>query len=694
MIDSILHNLVLKRFSATLALALLWSLAGQAHAGLVVAGSEEGQWRDALAPLEIRYRQDSPGVSRGRLRFFVDEMEITLLLQRVAPGVYRYPGASWPLPAGLHDLKLYRQNGREWELLDETELRILSSGGFEEASWTPRADVSATGRDERNDSTDVGNETLQQRQLALESGLETVHRRGDWQIDSNWQWVGSSSPEQSLRYDELEQDAPRLDLSEYRIDLRRRAWAAAIGHQQRGGNPLLIDQFSNRGVGLAWNSRQGAALELAVQAARPLVGWSNPLGLSDANKDRILSLGLSQPLPDLAGIPVVLRLDLLSARRVADPGFDEAAVTDLARSRGAGIGLRIGDESQRWSLRIDYARSRHENPPEDFEQDFVEQPTTLVSKDEARSIGLRYRLLDDLSGESGDSSLDLLLDWRRIDPFYQSIAAEITPNEDRKALGLEGRWRRLAWQAELARSEDNLDELPNVLKTLTREQRISASLDLTGENGEGGWLPSRLNLEWSRQHQFGDNLPVGFDPDSHIPDQVDEQQGLDLEWSMSASSLQLRLAHSTQDNRQPGRDQADFENREIGLSMNAAIRENLSLQLAWAQVKAEELEQALERRSREWLLGLDGSFNEHWSATLNWSLTREDDSSDQNERKNRGLQLQLSWRTELPGNIGKLPLQTFLRYTRNDDESVDRLFDLASDQQTRAWDIGLSLSFF
>ena len=694
MIDSILHNLVLKRFSATLALALLWSLAGQAHAGLVVAGSEEGQWRDALAPLEIRYRQDSPGVSRGRLRFFVDEMEITPLLQRVAPGVYRYPGASWPLPAGLHDLKLYRQNGREWELLDETELRILSSGGFEEASWTPRADVSATGRDERNDSTDVGNETLQQRQLALESGLETVHRRGDWQIDSNWQWVGSSSPEQSLRYDELEQDAPRLDLSEYRIDLRRRAWAAAIGHQQRGGNPLLIDQFSNRGVGLAWNSRQGAALELAVQAARPLVGWSNPLGLSDANKDRILSLGLSQPLPDLAGIPVVLRLDLLSARRVADPGFDEAAVTDLARSRGAGIGLRIGDESQRWSLRIDYARSRHENPPEDFEQDFVEQPTTLVSKDEARSIGLRYRLLDDLSGESGDSSLDLLLDWRRIDPFYQSIAAEITPNEDRKALGLEGRWRRLVWQAELARSEDNLDELPNVLKTLTREQRISASLDLTGENGEAGWLPSRLNLEWSRQHQFGDNLPVGFDPDSHIPDQVDEQQGLDLEWSMSASSLQLRLAHSTQDNRQPGRDQADFENREIGLSMNAAIRDNLSLQLAWAQVKAEELEQALERRSREWLLGLDGSFNEHWSATLNWSLTREDDSSDQNERKNRGLQLQLSWRTELPGNIGKLPLQTFLRYTRNDDESVDRLFDLASDQQTRAWDIGLSLSFF
>ena len=694
MIDSIPQNLAHKRFSATLALALLWSLAGQAHAGLVVAGSEEGQWRDALAPLEIRYRQDSTSVSRGRLRFFVDEMEITPLLQRVAPGVYRYPGASWPLPAGLHDLKLYRQNDREWELLDETELRILSSGGFEEASWTPRADVSATGRDERNDSTDVGNETLQQRQLALESGLETVHRRGDWQIDSNWQWVGSSSPEQSLRYDELEQDAPRLDLSEYRIDLRRRAWAAAIGHQQRGGNPLLIDQFSNRGVGLAWNSRQGAALELAVQAARPLVGWSNPLGLSDANKDRILSLGLSQPLPDLAGIPVVLRLDLLSARRVADPGFDEAAVTDLARSRGAGIGLRIGDESQRWSLRIDYARSRHENPPEDFEQDFVEQPTTLVSKDEARSIGLRYRLLDDLSGESGDSSLDLLLDWRRIDPFYQSIAAEITPNEDRKALGLEGRWRRLAWQAELARSEDNLDELPNVLKTLTREQRISASLDLTGENGEGGWLPSRLNLEWSRQHQFGDNLPVGFDPDSHIPDQVDEQQGLDLEWSMSASSLQLRLAHSTQDNRQPGRDQADFENREIGLSMNAAIRDNLSLQLAWAQVKAEELEQALERRSREWLLGLDGSFNEHWSATLNWSLTREDDSSDQNERKNRGLQLQLSWRTELPGNIGKLPLQTFLRYTRNDDESVDRLFDLASDQQTRAWDIGLSLSFF
>ena len=694
MSDSIPQNPARKRFAATLALALLWSLSGQARAELAVAGSDEGQWREAAAPLEIRYRQDSTGVSQGRLRFFVDEMEITPLLQRLAPGVYRYPSARWPLPAGEHGLKLYRQNGREWELLDETTLRILSRGGFEEASWTPRADINATGRDERNDSSDLDDEKLQQRQLALESGLETLHRRGDWQIDSSWQWVGSSSPEQSLRYDELGQDAPRLDLSEYRIDLRRRAWAAAIGHQQRGGNPLLIDQFSNRGVGLAWNSTQGAALELAVQAARPLVGWSNPLGLSDASEDRIISLGWTRTLPDLAGIPMALRLDLLSARRVADPGFDEAAVTDLARSRGAGIGLRIGDENMRWSLRIDYARSRFENPPEDFEQGFAEQPPTLISEDEARAVGLRYRLLDNLPDELTGGSLSLLLDWRRIDPFYQSIAADITPNEDRKSLGLEGRWKRLAWQAELAQSEDNLSQLPNVLKTLTRERRVSASLDLTGEDGKGDWMPSRLGLEWSYQHQFGDNLPVGFDPDSHVPDQIDEQQGLDLEWSMSAGSLQLRLARSTQDNRQPGRDQADFENREISLSMNAAIRDNLGLELAWAQVMAEELELALERRSREWLLGLDSSFNEHWSASLNWSLTREDDSGDQNERENRGWQLQLSWRTELPGNIGKLPLQSFLRYTRNDDESIDRLFDLASDQRSRAWDIGLSLSFF
>ncbi len=664
-------------------------------AALELPGIEPDQWIEARQPLEIRYRTETPGQSDGRLRFFVGTQDVTGLLQRPAPGVYRYPANRWPLPSGEQDLRVYRVRDGEWQLLDERPLRILSRGGFEESDWQPQSDLSGTGREERSESTDLPEDTrLQEQSLALEAGLQTRHRRNELQIESNWQWVGSSSPEQTLRFDELGSDAPRIDLSDYRISLQRRKLGLLLGQQEQGGNSLLIDQFQNRGVGLSWRNDDRMILSLAAQAARPRVGWSDLLGLADQAEDRVASLGLGMRLPSPDVLPLRLRVDLVSARRVADPGFDEAAVTELATSRGVGLRLTAGDDSIGWSLRLDYARSRHENPPEPFEQEFDEQPQTFVSEDEARAIGLRYALIGEDFDNPDAGSLTLSLGWRRIDPFYQSIAADVTPNELRHSLALEGRWRLLGWQLSGAWSEDNLDDLPTVLKTLTREQQLTATLDLAAMEPASSWMPSMAALTLQRLHQFGDNLPVGFDPDSHVPDQVDLQQALDFEWSLESGSVSLRLAQSEQDNRQPGREQADFDNSEINLSLSTALTDGIDLQLGWARVLASDLEQDIERRSREWLLGLDARIGEQWSASLNWSLTREDDDRNQGERENRGLQLQLSRQWTLPDAVGRLPLQTYLRYTRNDDTSVDRLFDIASDQQSRAWDLGFSLSFF
>ncbi len=666
-----------------------------AWAGLELPGTNQDDWVDPRQPLEIRFHIDTPGVSRGRLHFLFGKRDLTGLLKRLAPGQYLYPADQWPLPPGEETLRVYRVADGVWTLLDERPLRVLSSGGFEQAEWTPQADLSGSGRVEHSLSSDFPDEQrLQDKSLALQAGMETRHNRRDIQMETRWQWVGSSSAEQSLRYDQLGPDAPRIDLSDYQIHLQRRSLGLRLGHQEQGANPLLIDRFRNRGLGLSWQPSDTLSLQLAAQAARPRVGWSDLLGLADASTDRVASLGLGLRLPGPESLPLLLRVDLISALRVAEPGFDEAAVTELANNRGLGLRLLAGGDDLGWSLHIDYARSRFENPPEPFELEFGEQPQTLVSKDEARAIGLRYTLLKMEHDDPDAPSLDLLLDWSRIDPFYQSIAAELTPNEQRQSVTLEGRWRWMNWRVAAIASEDNLDDLPSVLKTLTREQQLSLNLDLSALETVSAWIPGSATLSLGRIHQFGDNLPIGFDPDSHVPDQVDRQQSLDLEWLLPQGNLSVRLARSVQDNRQPGRDQADFENRELSLSLSTALIDGINLQLGWGQVLALDMEQDLERRSREWQVGMDALLGEHWSLSVNGTLTLEDDDQGLSERKNHGLQLQVSRQWQLPSASGKLPLQAFLRYTRNDDDSVDRLFDVASEQQSRAWDLGFSLSFF
>ncbi len=677
------------RLACRIAVLLLGFHASPVTAALRIEGVEPGQWVGARQELMIRYAPDRP--VRGTLRFFIGKREITALLQRQGDGLYRYPARQWPLPPGSWSLRVYRVGPQGWQLQDEQALNVLTRGGFEESRWTPQADLAGSGRNEEAQDNGERNRD-RQRSLALNAGLQSEHHRAQTRITSRWQWVGASSDAQSLQFETRGADAPRLDLSEYRIDVQHRSYGLTVGHQEQGGNPLMIDGFHNRGVGIRRFSEQGLSVSLAAQALRPRVGWSDMLGLADQTQDRVLSIGVTLPIGRIGPAPLRLRVDAASARRIADPGFDEASVTELALGRGLGLSVLMGEEGGDWDAHIDYARSRYQNPPEPFETGFDDPPADRVSRGEARAIGLGYTFR---TGGDGEPEARIRLDWRRIDPFYQTLTAEVMPNEEQWALALEGRWTRLGWQLSGVWSEDNLDDLQTVLKTLTREQRLTVNLDLNdGVPTEGRGWPSGLSLELGRVHQFGDNLPVGFDADSHVPDQVDTQQALGMDWELQPGVLSLRYAHSRQDNRQPGRARADFTNREASLSFIHPLGERVQLQLAWTQVRAEDREQAIERRSREWQLGLDADLGSGVSSGLSWTQTREDDDRQQNTHRNNGFQVQVSWQDRLPGWASDLPVQAYLRFGRTADNSIDRLFNLESDQRSRAWDLGFSLSFF
>lgn len=88
--------------------------------------------------------------------------------------------------------------------------------------------------------------------------------------------------------------------------------------------------------------------------------------------------------------------------------------------------------------------------------------------------------------------------------------------------------------------------------------------------------PATLTLSYDRIHQFGRGLPVNgqFDP-SHVPDQVSRNAAGGLEWQGSDWRVGLQRNWTHQNNRQPGRVNADFETFVDSFSSSWAATDHL-----------------------------------------------------------------------------------------------------------------------
>src|SRR5690606_17423531 len=175
------------------------------------------------------------------------------------------------------------------------------------------------------------------------------------------------------------------------------------------------------------------------------------------------------------------------------------------------------------------------------------------------------------------ASLSLALRHERVDPQYRTVAAAVQSDIDQNVVEMTGFLGPLQVQLGHSRSEDNLDDIPSVLTTRTRRSNAGVGLALGGlfENAGGAatGLPVR-GYNFDRVHQFGTGVPVnsGFS-ESHVPDHIGERHGVNLNWQGNAWTFGYRVEFSEQDNRQPGRESADFEHRVHGANLSLSLYE-------------------------------------------------------------------------------------------------------------------------
>jgi len=677
-------------------LCLLLSRPLLAQVSLQAHDFDQAQWIDPDRSFSVRMSHVAND-SGNRMAFFIGSLDVTALMQETAPGVFRYRASLLPLPPGEQTLTVYLvRRGNQWEQLASLRLSVLSEGGFEESSVTPRLDLSSQTQAMQDQSDQNPAATTRMKNLALQAGLETRQLRSGVEIQTSWNITGSSEREQALRFAERGTEAPKVDLSDYLVEVSKHTSRLQLGHVSFGSHPLLMSGVANRGLNAAWRAFDTLDVSFTAQNGQSITGASNVLGLSEYSTNRINGLSVGSDLLD--GNDGQLRIDFtyLDAKITAEDNFNIGEVTDAQKSHGVGVVLSGNTASGRLRGNIAWARSTFTNP----EDPFLEQDLTVVKStettDSAYSLRLEYDVLVPDYQQAVPWSLTVTMTHSLTDPFYSSVGAFITPDTINDGLSLNGQAGQINWQLQHSRMRDNIDDIPTILTTLTRNTVLSASVPVkTLSNSDSDWLPQNLNLGYQRNHQFGGSLPPSFDPDTHIPDQLNRQQSLGLQWQTGTSSVSWNFTRSDQDNRQQGRENADFVIREHSLSVNTSLSESLNINLSVTHSKADDIEQSLQRRSTGVSIGIDWNINQRLSVSANLSDTTEDDSQNLVSNESGSNQIQLSYRLHLPdGAGGKLPLQAFVRYSDNDNINIDNQFQFQSSNENRTLTAGLNLSLF
>ena len=437
---------------------------------------------------------------------------------------------------------------------------------------------------------------------------------------------------------------------------------------------------------------RGAALN-----GSSIVGWSNPFGLS-RSEHRVWSLGLGvEALPSRPGA-LRFDLDVLDGSLLPLADFNQGVVNDAEENDGWSARIASSLLGGRLAVRAGYARSDYRNP----EDPLLFQGTDVVAVEaeerSARHLDIDIALLQSVPlGADQFTDLQLSLRHERIDPQYRTVGAFVQADREQNGADLIGSFGPVSVQVGHSRSEDNLNDIPSILKTKTRTTQVNFGVPLTMifDERPRPWLPAaQLGFQRTAQRAEGEPIDGDFNSPSHLPDQVSLDQFANLEWQGSRWQFGLNWNLSDQDNRQLGRDLDDFENEAFGARLSLAPHGRFDVSLEWTESEARSLADNREELNSRWGIDTLWRMTDAMSLSARYALDESEDDprTSTNESTNLDLEwsLRFAWReTRRHGGSG----QFFLRYSAQDFESEDQvfLFRIARDSQTiRA---GFNLSF-
>jgi hypothetical protein len=666
---------------------------------LTATANFAGRWVDKNERITLRLSRP-PQPSDGKLAVFLGSTDMTHVFE-LQGNYLNYVPTIVSLPSGETELLLYTvSESEEWQEVARFRLQVLTVTGFEKNLFDPGINLNGNGQvvEEPSPEGDSGNRlVVVHRDVTGQIALTTELLRGNASLQSQWNAVGVSSREQALRFGEKGSAAPRFDLSNYLIQIKSGSLQFSLGHIFHGSNRLLLNGFGSRGAMIKTTYGSRIEASYAVLNGTSIVGWNNFLGLN-SDRHRVFSGTLGLDL--LAQGHGTLRLETtyLDGSILPRDNFNQGSITDAEQNRGYALRILAGDNSQRLRLEGGFARSRFTNPQDPFLSESTDLVPVRETTKNARYIEICIGILRNLKmSETWQVNLTMNVRHQRVDPLYRSIGAFVPADLQENAIEVQATAGIFSTQYTYGRMTDNLDDIPSILRTHTRRHSVSmSSVPAALFQAQPKWVPV-ISYAFDTTHQFGDHAPEngGF-LEIHIPDQISRFQNVSLDWQGNRWRSGYRMGLSSQDNRQAGRENADFEsfNNTLSFGLNPISRMDFGVDLSLEQSESKEAKRKDVTKNVGFNLALQTTNN----STLmgNFNTTSAQDRPKTSERTNTQTTVQWSMRFDL-ARAAKAPflqVQFFIRYTRQKSDFRDQGFSFTGSQENWVINTGANISLF
>lgn len=700
--DEMLIKIKTKRLTS---IVILCSFMSVSNAQVDLLNGTDDGWLKMNQNLEIRV--DSPLAERtNALAFFIGEKDISAFVSKRAGNIYIYDAVSLSLPSGNNTLTVYDRSG-DWEEIGNIELRVLTASGYSISKITPTVDVNLNSKlsDSRSGDRIEDPERETYNDLDASINFESEHEKNGLNITASANIVSTTNGAAALRFGEKQNAAPKTDLTEYIVTAVKGKTTFQVGHISQGNHPYLVDNLSHRGLTIQRRISDRLTFDLTTQSGREITGYSHILGFT-TSKSQITTATLGYELLERIG-GARLEISSLNGSTIAESNFDEGQVPTAEESSGFGLRLTTTSKSDKLTTDTAFARAKYNNPTDEtleFNGENLVDVKETTNNAYYSQIG--YKLLNDHKlTHSLSADLSLNLRYSYIDAEYQSLAAAPNPDEEIKEFGFTGQIGPVGFQAKHTRSRDNLEDIETILTTQTSSTELAMNTSLKeifakriDENSKYYKLLPSWSFSTQRVHQYNLNNPEtlrsDFNDNSHLPNQVNLSFNNDLNWSFDKWDLGYQTEWSRQDNKQVGREQADFKTLGHQISISLRPTEKLNIGLAVGRIRNKDVEQDIKRYDNTYGLNLDWQLNDKLALAVSHSRNRNSDDKDLSKGISTNNELKLSYQFKVPTGSGKkLPGQSYIRYTKQSAENSDNEQDFRTKGSSSGVFAGISFSF-
>lgn len=664
----------------------------------------------------------------GRFAFFLNEIDLTSLFI-IEPQTLTYLPKFAPLPTGENQLTIYLvAANNQWRKLAKFNLKVKAEvaetskpatenimpsetsqtpAGEGADKWkmefTPNVSLNVKGQNqnltypreaapERNPYTD----------LAGQGDINFKIERGGWALTNQFNFAGSSYQQEALRFGELGFKAPRIDLSSYLIQFGKGRFSVRLGHVSFGSNRHLINSFSSRGITVTVPVSKQNEISFAVMNGTSVVGFDNFIGVT-RRKHSVMSATFAREF--FKERPNGLRVEFSVMRGSLLPlsNFNQGEINDAEKSVGLGVKVIGSDKKQRLRYEVGFTRSRFTNPNDPLLEQGFDVKEVRPSTRDARYGEISFDFLQGLKLWK-EKKLKVTGTYRHeeIEPLFRSVVAYAQADRRQNQFEVSASFGEMNFVYGNLRDRDNLDEIASILKTLNRRNNFVFNIALNSfftPAKPKKWLP-QISYMYEQTHQFGAFLPSSglFDSLSQVPDQMNFNRTFNAQWQFSEKfGFGYRYNRAFQDNRQPGRDRADFLSMVNAFTVNYKPFSTLDLDFDLSQEQLESFEQL--RIDKTFRLGTRAMwrtpFLKNSAFSAGFSTILAGDTRDLNDTRNFEFDMQWAYKFGFgKEKFKKLEAQFFIRYANRYGDARDRLFFINSFNKTQAFSMGLNFNIF